>query len=466
MQLGSDEHDAARLPRALPGDVAARRRFPGQQPSRSRRPAPAGRLHLPPVFVDGELIAFAGSTRAPSRPRRRQRGPERAWPPTSTRKGCCCRRSSSASPHDWNGGTFERLLAANIRVPDQTLGDFNAQFAAKAIGIERIRQLCAKYGVGQGQGDDDGAQDYAERRCARRFARLPTASIYGEDAGDDIEGKTTSRCGCGPRSPSRATRWRSTSRAPARRSAATSIRPSPRRSRRVMSCIKGVLIGGDVPFNEGSFRPVTIKVPYGSILNPRPPAPGARTHAALLSRVRRGDEGAGAGGARARDRLGLRLHAGIACLARLGDGRYACAWKPTAAASARRRTPTARMASPPLCRTPPIRRSSARHGVRLLPHRRLHAQSGFLRPWPRIAAVSALPPLRDPQGRRPARHLLRTAFGWPPRACWVASPASAAIAASSAPTARPRNCAARPRSTSPRATSSRCSWAAARASAG
>ena len=40
---------------------------------------------------------------------------------------------------DWNGGNFERLLAANIRVPDQTLGDFNAQFAAKAIGFIAVR---------------------------------------------------------------------------------------------------------------------------------------------------------------------------------------------------------------------------------------------------------------------------------------------------------------------------------------
>jgi N-methylhydantoinase B len=41
----------------------------------------------------------------------------------------------------------------------------------------------------------------------------------------------------------------------------------------VMSCIKGVLIGADVPFNEGSFKPVSLKVPYGSILNPKAPAP-------------------------------------------------------------------------------------------------------------------------------------------------------------------------------------------------
>ena len=31
---------------------------------------------------------------------------------------------------DWNGGSFERLVTANVRVPDLTIGDFNAQFAA------------------------------------------------------------------------------------------------------------------------------------------------------------------------------------------------------------------------------------------------------------------------------------------------------------------------------------------------
>jgi len=55
--------------------------------------------------------------------------------------------------------------------------------------------------------------------------------------------------------------------------------------------------------------------------------------------------------------------------------------------------------------------------------------------------------------------------GWRPRAFWAASPASAATAASSAPTARPRTSGARPPSTSPKATSWRCSSAAVQASA-
>ena len=30
---------------------------------------------------------------------------------------------------DWHGGAFERILRANVRVPHQTMGDFDAQVA-------------------------------------------------------------------------------------------------------------------------------------------------------------------------------------------------------------------------------------------------------------------------------------------------------------------------------------------------
>src|ERR1700741_944299 len=49
---------------------------------------------------------------------------------------------------DWNGGSFERLVTANVRVPPPTTGDFNAQCAANAIGAGRVRELCARYGAG------------------------------------------------------------------------------------------------------------------------------------------------------------------------------------------------------------------------------------------------------------------------------------------------------------------------------
>src|SRR5690606_33865623 len=48
---------------------------------------------------------------------------------------------------DWdNGGPYERFIRANVRVPHQTMGDFDAQFAANAIGAARLVELANRYG--------------------------------------------------------------------------------------------------------------------------------------------------------------------------------------------------------------------------------------------------------------------------------------------------------------------------------
>ena len=38
-------------------------------------------------------------------------------------------------------------------------------------------------------------------------------------------------------------------------------------------CMKAALTSPDIPYNAGSTRPVTVTAPYGSLLNPKPPAP-------------------------------------------------------------------------------------------------------------------------------------------------------------------------------------------------
>ena len=50
-----------------------------------------------------------------------------------------------------------------------------------------------------------------------------------------------------------------------------------------LSCVKSVLTSPDIPFNEGAKRPIHIAAPYGSLLNPRPPAP---VRARMLSAYR------------------------------------------------------------------------------------------------------------------------------------------------------------------------------------
>ena len=86
---------------------------------------------------------------------------------------------------DWNGGMLERIVRANIRVPDQTIGDFNAQIAANAIGAARVQQLCEKYGVAAVMGTMSALLDYSERRVRAAILAAPDGVYYGEDAVDD-----------------------------------------------------------------------------------------------------------------------------------------------------------------------------------------------------------------------------------------------------------------------------------------
>ena len=224
-----------------------------------------------PVFIDGALIAFAGSTAHHLDLGGGSAGLN-ALASDVYQEGLLLPPLKFSLSRDWNGGTFERLLAANIRVPDQTLGDFNAQFAAKAIGIERVRQLCAKYGVAAVRATMEELIGYSERQLRAAIRTLPDGVYYGEDAGDDLEGSGTPlwvRAKVTVAGDEMEIDFEGTCAQVGRNINS----PLASTESAVMSCIKGVLIGGDVPFNEGSFRPIRLKVPYGSILNPRPPAP-------------------------------------------------------------------------------------------------------------------------------------------------------------------------------------------------
>ncbi|RAI02211.1 methylhydantoinase [Acuticoccus sediminis] len=173
---------------------------------------------------------------------------------------------------DWNGGALERLLRANVRAPLQTMGDFEAQIAANAIGGQRIRELCAKYGTETVEAVMAEFQTYTERRTRAGIAAVPDGVYTGEDAIDDdgigtepvyvrsrvtVKGDsiTVDYTGTDPQ-------VRTNLNAPL----ASAISAT-------LSCVKSALTSPDLPFNAGLLRPVEVIVPEGTILNPRYPAP-------------------------------------------------------------------------------------------------------------------------------------------------------------------------------------------------
>ncbi len=174
--------------------------------------------------------------------------------------------------HDWKGGPLERLIAANIRVPRQTIGDFNAQFAANSIGADRVIDLCRKYGADTVTAAMAELLAYSERRMRAAIAEAPNGIYYGEDQLDD-DGISDEPLPVRAKVTIDGDKVLIDYEGSAEQVKTNINCPFASTVAAALSCVKSVLTSPDIPYNEGSKRPIEVTAPYGSMMNPKPPAP-------------------------------------------------------------------------------------------------------------------------------------------------------------------------------------------------
>jgi N-methylhydantoinase B len=166
--------------------------------------------------------------------------------------------------------TLERIIALNVRVPDRVLGDLRAQYAASQVGVRELGRLFARYGAATMRAYLDELLDYAERLARAEIRGWPKGTFTFTDHIDDD--------GLSPEPiPIRVAITVHDDRvtvdyegsAPQVRAAINSTR-SYTNSCTYLSV--RCAMKGDIPNNAGVFRCIEVKVPEGSVLNPRPPA--------------------------------------------------------------------------------------------------------------------------------------------------------------------------------------------------
>ena len=173
---------------------------------------------------------------------------------------------------DWHGGTLERFIAANVRMPEATIGDINAQFAANLIGAKRLLRLAERYGVDSLNEAMAATLDYSERRVRAAIKALPNGVYHGKAQLDDdgINEKPviirTQVCVDGEN-------IHITFNETATQVATNLNCPFASTYASALACTKSVLTSPDIPFNDGVSRVISVEAPYGSVLNPKPPAP-------------------------------------------------------------------------------------------------------------------------------------------------------------------------------------------------
>ncbi len=224
-----------------------------------------------PIFLDGALVGFAGSV---SHHLDLGGGYPGLTPDAADvhAEGIIFPPSVYNVEHDWNGGPLERLIAANIRAPDQTIGDFYAQFAANAIGAERVAQLCRRYGAAKVTRAMGELIDYSERRFRAALSEIPDGDYEGEDAVDD-DGLTDTPLTVRARVSIRGDRVAVDYTGTCPQVTRNLNCPFASTVSATLAAVKSALTSPDIPFNEGVKRPVEVTAPRGTLVNPRYPAP-------------------------------------------------------------------------------------------------------------------------------------------------------------------------------------------------
>jgi N-methylhydantoinase B len=173
---------------------------------------------------------------------------------------------------DWHGGGFERLLRANVRVPHQTMGDFDAQMAANAVGVMRVQELARRYGVEKVEAAMAALQDYSETRMRAAIREVPDGTYLGEEAlDDDGEGDAPVRVRAAVNVSGDSIHVDFAGTDPQVRLNLNA--PFASTVSATVSALKAALTSPDIPFNDGAMRPITVTAPKGCLLNPHHPAP-------------------------------------------------------------------------------------------------------------------------------------------------------------------------------------------------
>ncbi len=160
------------------------------------------------------------------------------------------------------------LFCANSRTPRARAGDLRAQIAGVVTGERRFHEAIERYGVATVSASLDSALDAAERRMRAALRAFPDGSVEHADVLEDGRGGTIGlRVRLDKRGDSIALDYRGTApQVAGPLNAVYGVTLSG-----IYYAIRAVMDPRDA-MNDGSFRPIEVRVPEGSLLHPRRPA--------------------------------------------------------------------------------------------------------------------------------------------------------------------------------------------------
>lgn len=184
------------------------------------------------------------------------------------------------------GRVDEELLALitnNVRTSREALGDFQAQLAANTVGERRLAEIVARYGSEVALAYMDELIAYSQRQMMARIKTLPRGSFSFEDVleGDGITDDFLTIKATVTLADERIV-VDFTGSAPQTKGSVNCTRAV------TLACTYYALkaaIDPQLPSTGGTFRPVEVITPGGSIVNPNFPAPVSNANINTAQRI-------------------------------------------------------------------------------------------------------------------------------------------------------------------------------------
>ena len=179
--------------------------------------------------------------------------------------------------------TLVELMKLNVRIPDILFGDIGAQVAACTVGARRLGELAGRYGNNQLLASFAELLDRSEKMTRDALRTIPDGTYpytdYLDNDGIDLERPVKIQVAVSIENGTMHCDFEGTDP-----QTAGPFNAVPSGSQAAAYYAVRALTDASIPTNGGCFRPVTVSLPEGSLLNPVEPAP-VNSRTASLKRV-------------------------------------------------------------------------------------------------------------------------------------------------------------------------------------
>jgi N-methylhydantoinase B len=162
---------------------------------------------------------------------------------------------------------LHRLLAANVRAPEEVLGDLHAQVAGNQVGADRLLAYLEEMDLPDLEEVGGEILDRSERAMRDALRAIPDGDYERVCFVDGLDEPIRIQCRLEIRGDAVTADFAGSSQQ-VDRGLNVVLNYTAAYTNYALKCA----IAPQVPHNDGSFRPVTVTAPEGSIFNPRFPA--------------------------------------------------------------------------------------------------------------------------------------------------------------------------------------------------